>query len=451
MQKLILFIVGLFVATVAFSQSDSTMRFSLKKAQEYALQNNYDLINAKLDIYKAKKMVMETTAIGLPQANVSLSHNYFIDIPVTKVPAKFFDPSAADGEMAELKFGTDHSSKIDFTVSQLIFSGSYIVGLQTAKIYRQLSETAAEQTRTEIMESITNSYYLVLIARANQNILNNNLTTTQKLANETKAMFEQGLVEETAYDQLRVTAMNLKNSVLMIERQKDAAKDLLRIQLGLDLNQNIVLTDSLQQLVDNVNIEGELLKTLSVDSQLDYQLASIQEKLMKKSLDREKTTFLPTISAFYNHQANLQGNNFDLFKSGAEWMPANIVGVTVSLPLFTSGSRLAKISQAKVDYKKAQNTRIVAERSIRMGVVQAQKALLTANEKYINQTENIKLTEKIFNQSAIKFQKGVIPSSELAQNQNQYLKSLSDYYQSVFELLAAQNKLNKLLNTYENK
>lgn len=447
MQKLILFLSSLFAVTIAFGQTDSTMRFSLKEAQEYALQNNYEIINAKLEIFKAKKKVWETTAIGLPQANVSLSHNYFIDIPTTLIP-DFQNPS---GPKVPMQFGTEHSSKIDFTVSQLIFSGEYIVGLQTAKIYKQLSETATEQTKTQIMENITNSYYLVLIARANQNILNNNLATTQKLANETKAMFEQGLVEEIAYDQLRVTAMNLKNSVLMIERQKDAAKDLLKIQLGLDITENIVLTDSLKQLVDGVNVENELLKSFSIDNQLDFQMASIQEKLMKKSFDREKTTFLPTISAFYNHQENLSTDNFDVFKSGAGWTNANIVGVSISIPLFTSGSRLAKVSQARVDYNKAQNNKIVAERSIKMGVSQSQKALLTANEKYLNQTENIQLTEKIYNQSAIKFQKGVIPSSELAQNQNQYLTSLSNYYQSVFELLAAKNSLNKLLNTYDNK
>ncbi len=433
----------------AFGQKDSTMNLSLKQAREYAFEHNYDLINAKLDIYKAKKKVWETTAMGLPQANAEFSHNYNIDIPQQPLPAKVFDPNAPEDEYVYLKFGTDHNSKLNLTVSQLIFSGDYIVGLRSAKIYKNLSETQKDITRNQVIKNIDDAYYACLIVMEQISVLRSTLESTEKLLEETKKTYEAGLVEETAYDQLRVSVMTLENNLISVERQIGVAHYLLKLHMGLDFNVPINLTDSLDDIIEEVDVTKEVSADLVLNSQLDYKLLNVNEDLMKQAVNLQKVSFLPTISAFYSNQNSLMGNDFELFKSSAKWLPANIVGVSVKLPLFTSGSRLAKLSQAKVDLKKVQNSKELLAQSLNIQLLTARKDLLDANETLAKDKLNIKLTKKIYDQSMIKFKEGVMSSTDLTQNQQQYFSSLNMYYQSVSNLLAAKNSLNKLLNNYE--
>jgi outer membrane protein TolC len=442
MRKLLLsLLLILNIVVSAFGQKDSTMNLSLKQAREYAFEHNYDLINAKLDIYKAKKKVWETTAIGLPQVNTEFSHNYSIKIGSQVIEA--------NGQTSTFKFGKTNSTKIDLTVSQLIFSGDYIVGLRTSKIYKSLSETQKNKTRSDIIQNINDAYYSVLVAKENIGILNNSIDNTKKLLSETELMVKAGVADDISYDQLQVTVMTLENSLSSLKRQESIAKYLLKIQMGLDIDNKIILTDSLNYFTNDLDVNQEISYKFTPENQPDYMLAKVQEDLQRQNVNLHKVAFLPTISAFYNNQSNLVEDKFEVFNSSSKWLPSSMVGVSIKLPLFTSGSRLAKLSQARVDYKKAQNTREKVSQSLRMAVIQAQKDLLTANETLIKDKLNRKLTKKIYDQSTVKFQEGVISSTELTQNQNQYFQSLNQYYQSVFNLLTAKNKLNRLLNNYE--
>ncbi|MCT4639962.1 MAG: TolC family protein [Bacteroidales bacterium] len=442
MRKLLLsLLLILNIVVSAFGQKDSTMNLSLKQAREYAFEHNYDLINAKLDIYKAKKRVWETTAIGLPQVNTEFSHNYSIKIGSQVIEA--------NGQTSTFKFGKTNSTKIDLTVSQLIFSGDYIVGLRTSKIYKSLSETQKNKTKSDIIQNINDAYYSVLVAKENIGILNNSIDNTKKLLSETELMVKAGVADDISYDQLQVTVMTLENSLSSLKRQESIAKYLLKIQMGLDIDNKIILTDSLNYFTNDLDVNQEISYKFTPENQPDYMLAKVQEDLQRQNVNLHKVAFLPTISAFYNNQSNLVEDKFEVFNSSSKWLPSSMVGVSIKLPLFTSGSRLAKLSQARVDYKKAQNTREKVSQSLRMAVIQAQKDLLTANETLIKDKLNRKLTKKIYDQSTVKFQEGVISSTELTQNQNQYFQSLNQYYQSVFNLLTAKNKLNRLLNNYE--
>lgn len=442
MRKLLLsLLLILNIVVSAFGQKDSTMNLSLKQAREYAFEHNYDLINAKLDIYKAKKRAWETTAIGLPQVNTEFSHNYSIKIGSQVIEA--------NGQTSTFKFGKTNSTKIDLTVSQLIFSGDYIVGLRTSKIYKSLSETQKNKTKSDIIQNINDAYYSVLVAKENIGILNNSIDNTKKLLSETELMVKAGVADDISYDQLQVTVMTLENSLSSLKRQESIAKYLLKIQMGLDIDNKIILTDSLNYFTNDLDVNQEISYKFTPENQPDYMLAKVQEDLQRQNVNLHKVAFLPTISAFYNNQSNLVEDKFEVFNSSSKWLPSSMVGVSIKLPLFTSGSRLAKLSQARVDYKKAQNTREKVSQSLRMAVIQAQKDLLTANETLIKDKLNRKLTKKIYDQSTVKFQEGVISSTELTQNQNQYFQSLNQYYQSVFNLLTAKNKLNRLLNNYE--
>ncbi len=427
------------------TSQDSLYRLSLEEARQLALQRNKQVLNAQLDILKAKKKVWETTAIGLPQVTGGFSHNYNIDLPVTLVPARMFNPQAPEGTYAELRFGTEHNSKATLSVSQLIFNGSYIVGLQTAKVFKQLSETKLKQTERDIIASVTETYYLVLITRENARIIDSNYVFVKKLYEETRKMFEAGMVGETNVKQMEFNLKNMENARQTVRRQLEVAKSLLKLQMGLDLACRIELTDSLGQMEAAVQQGQELTeKPLVADQTIDYRLIETQERLQELALKNEKAALLPSIGAFYNHQESMMGDEIKWFDEDGKWYKANIIGFNINIPIFGSGQKLARISQARIELDKVHNQKWQMQQNLTMKILQAKVNLQNAISNYRTQKENKELSEFIYESTRIKYMKGMASGLELTQAQLQYFGTLQQYYQAILEFWKAKNELDKM-------
>lgn len=443
-KEIILIITAILFTVNAFSQDTSKTAFSLQEAVDYALNYNRQVQNARLDVNISKKKIWETTAIGLPQVNANATYNYNIDLPVTLMPAQIFNPQAPPGTYMEMKFGTEHNTKVNLQVSQLIFSGEYIVGLKAAKIYKQLSENQLVKTEKELKEQVSNTYELALIAQERINIIKKNIASTQAIYNDTKAMFEAGLAQETDASQLKINASSLENALKSAERQLQVIMNLLKFQMDIPLEKEITLTDNLESLLAQINIEQLETTNFDIEQHFDYQLISTQEKLQKLNVDREKTKFLPQISAFYTNQQSMMGNDFELF-SGGKWYPANIVGINISMPIFSSGQRLSKVAQAKIALDKVQNSKMQMTQNLNLQVIQARTQLQSAYDTYILQKNNKKLSEKIYKDYETKYKAGMASSLEYTQSQIQYFNTEQAYFQSIFDLIDAKNKLDKAL------
>jgi outer membrane protein TolC len=466
-RKEIMFIALLFLAfNTLFAQTkkDSVLSFSLKTAQDYALQNSPVVKNANLDLESAKKKIWETAAIGLPQVNSKLAYSYQITIPSLEtqfseltnlggwmygvdhylymtsgnnpgfghIPAP--DPNQKPVTEKDLRWGLTY----DITASEIIFSGAYLVGLQTTKVYKQLSEQGVTKSQHDIAEQVTNAYYLVLIAQENTSIIDSSYTNTEKIFDYVNALHTQGFLEENDVDQMQLTLSTLKNTKDMLTRQTEVAMNLLKFQMGIDLAKQITLTDNLTTLIESSDLLGITTKDFKVENNNDYKLMETQEKLSGLNVKLQKSSLLPDIVGFYTHEENFNKNSFS-------FTPPNMVGVSVNIPLFGSGMKLAKISQAKIGLEKAKNSKEQVSLGLQITFSDAKSSFITAFERYQTNKKNILLAEKIYNKSLVKYKEGIIGSMELTQSQNQYLLTQSNYYTSVIELTTAKSKLEKLL------
>ncbi|GAB4250666.1 MAG: TolC family protein [Vicingaceae bacterium] len=435
-----------FAASINLGLSqDSTQTFTLEQAQAYALEHNYEYVNKEKDVLIAKRKVWETTAIGLPQVNAQADFKNFLDIPTTVVPANAFNPMAPAGELVGLKFGTDYNTTATLSVSQLVFDGSYIVGLQASKTYRDLSAIQLQKSLVEVKEDVAQAYYTVLLAEENLKILDSSLTKVMSLLDETQKIFEQGLVEEQNVDQLKLTKQNIENTLQNAKNQYQLAKNMLKFKIGYPINNPIVLVDKKEKFTKDLSFQ--IQDTFNPSASLDYKLALTNEHLMKLNWRKEKYSFLPSISAFFSHQQQNLSNDFEIFNSGTTWYPATLWGVTVKLPIITSGMRLAKMSQAKLDFQKAQTQTEQAEQALMLKYQSLKADLENAYKTYLNEKENLKLAEKIQRNTTLKYKEGMASSMDLTQAQNQYLTTEGRYIQSLLNVMIKQSELNKLLNS----
>ncbi len=416
---------------------------SLEQAIEYALEHNYELNNAKADASIASRQVWEITASGLPQVSGTVGYQYFTDIPVNLVPAEFF--GGEPGELAEIQFGTEQNLTATLSVNQLIFDGSYIIGLRAARIFRALSLQIYERSEMEVKSSVMESYYLSLATARNLEIMTSNLANLEKTLFETEKMFEQGFTDAINVDQLKLTVSNLKNNIAGMERQKKLTLDLLKFQIGLEVKREIVLTESLEDLFATISFEMLSAGELNPQQHIDFRIIESQEHMQMMSLRREWSFYLPTLSAFYTRQENAYRNEFNFFEGSQPWFPTSIIGLNLNIPIFSSGERRSRVQQARLELEKAKNNTRMVEQSLVLQQQEASNQLQTAMEQYNTEKENLALANRILNRTTIMYREGLASSLELTQASDQLLTTQANYINSIFEMLNASNKLKKAL------
>jgi outer membrane protein TolC len=437
-------VIGLFfVSGLVYAQDENTTQssFNLKEAQGFAVENNYKNKKAMLDVEIAKKKVWETTAMGLPQINGTAKLQKFLDIPVSLAPANTFNPAAPADELMELQFGLDYSNSVGLSASQLIFDGSYIVGLQAAKTYKNLSISNQVKTEIELREAVKQAYFTVLVAEENTAVLTKSKDAVDEILKETSALYKEGMVDEQSVDQLTLSVNELSTAVGIAEGQIDFARKLLKLQMGLDIATELTLKEDLSVFVDEVKVVMAE-KDFNVENHIDYNLVETNMRLQKLNLRKEKYSFLPSINLFLSHEQQNMNNKFDAF-SGGKWYPMTVVGAQLNLPILTSGSRLSKMSQAKIELDKTEITAKEVEQSLLYQTQVAQSNYETNHETYVNQKDNMALAKKIYDKTVLKYKEGVASSLDLSQTQNQYLTAEGNYIKALLDLLTSKSELQK--------
>ncbi len=438
-------IIFLFSCCNLFSKAegDEKRTFSLEEAQNFAMENNLNIKNAAADVIIARKKIWETTAIGLPQVNGSVNYTDNLSLATVLIP-DFFGGNL--DEMIEVQFGTQHNASASLTANQLVFSGPYIVGLMAAKVYKQISLQNLEKTEIDIKEMVTRNYYLVLLTEKTKRTLVKNYQNTEKTYLETRAMFEQGFVEETDVDQLKVTLTTLNNSINSMERQAKLSRNMLKFQMGLDLEIPVLLSDSLYGILGEINLQLLAVNNFNINNNIEYNIIETQVELASLDLKRQKTEYLPNLSVMYMNNWNAMREQFNFIKTNEKWYRSEMLGFTLNVPVFSSGSKRSKISQKKIELEKIIGNQKLVRQSLEMENQQARFDYNTALEKYISQNENVKLAERILEKTRVKYKNGMASSFELIQANNQYLQTESGLTSAMVELLNAKTRLDKIMN-----
>ncbi len=427
-----------FIVSAGLAKAQS---FSLKQAQDHAVENYFESVNAGLDIKKSKARIWENTAMGLPQVNASGSYRYAADLEFD------FDLSGGlpPGQDFIAVFAADNISQGKIEASQLIFDGSYIVGLQAAKKYYEFTKLDKEKTNNEVKKMVSSSYYLVLVAEENIKVLEGSFENMEASIDQTKQLVEQGFVEETELDQLMLIKSDLESTLQSAIQSKDVALKMLKLNLGLEISSDVTLSDSLPGIMEEVNMDALLTQQFDAAGNPDLKVLEAQRDLLRLNVKRFKAQRLPTIAAFYAYQNTAYQFDWDWLKD-ATWYDAQNVGVSVSIPLISSGQQGAVIKQAKLELTKMENTLEYAQRAFNIQFTNAINDLNTKNTNYGNAKKSLKIAEKIFDRTTVKYKEGLSSSFELSQMKNQVLQSQGKYIQSLFDVLSAKAELDKLQN-----
>lgn len=425
---------------------DSTVRyFSMQQARSFASENNYDVINALKEIEKARQTVKETTSIGLPQISGSVAYNDYIDIPTMLIP----DFIGQTEGLIPVQFGTKYNMNFSASASQLLFSGEYIVGLQASRVFVDFSERQYDKMVIDLDRSVAESYYMVLIAERNKIIIDSTLVSLMQIREANQALYENGFLEDTDVDQIDLLISDLNATLIDIQNNLEVSRNLLKFTMGLKLENEIVLTDNLTSLLEQV--DREILNQAPFDyrKNIDYKILENQQELAYLDMKRYKSQYLPRLYTFLSYQETAARTEWDFFSSNGDWYRSTIWGVQLDIPIFESGARSSKINKAKIQIDQLE----VMDQKLRSGleikVSTVRNNFLNSWKVYQNKEAGLALSLKIYRKTQEKLLEGVSSSIELQQNYNQYLNSEGDYVMSILQLLNNKLELEQLLTEYK--
>jgi outer membrane protein len=410
----------------AFSQD--ILYLSLDDARSYALERNKVLANAGLAVEEASAVLKETISQGLPQLNAAVDYS------------NFFGSKATLGAMPGFEIEFNPTSNLGVSVGQLIFSGSYIVGIQTARLFREVTETSLEKSELDIKAQVSQAYYLSLISMASKEIIQSNYSNMQDLLGKSKALVDVGVAEEVEYDQLLVQANMLADAVRASERQVELSLNMLRLQMGMPAGQDIVLTDDLKSLVRGSDFRSSLIHPFSIQDNLDFRMVSLQTGLAEKQLKLEKAAYLPTISGFYNYTEKLLKPEFDI-------TPKHVIGLNANIPIFSSGVRKARVNKARINMEVAENQLDLLAQQLHIQEKQLRFNLNNAIDQYESQLANLEVARKVYKSFSDKYAQGMVSSLDMITANNNYLQAENTYVSSLLQLMEAHVAMEKLLNT----
>jgi outer membrane protein TolC len=427
-----------------FAQDNSVLEFSLEEAVEHALLYNNTAQNSTSDVRLAQLQKWQTTSTGLPQINANISYNNWIQQQISLIPAEFFGGNA--GEFTEVAFGTKQTMNGTLTISQKIFDGSYLVGLQAAKVYLEISKNAQEKTYTELRKVVTNAYGNILLTEENIKILNANIAVIEKNIEDLEKVYENGMTEEENIEQLQLTRSGLISAKNYNLTLKGLAYAMFNLTIGVDTNATVVLSDSMEDLIALSEIKNTSINKNSVENAIDFKIARNDLKSKELLLKLEKSKALPTINAFVNGTYSGNSNNFDFLDQSQKWFGASMFGLNMSIPLFSSLGRSALTQKAKINLEKSERDLNNLRQQILVKIKSAKNDLTFAKQDLVNKKQGLDLAKRIEQKNQIKFFEGLASSFELSQAQTQLYTAQQQYIQAMLYVLNKHIALDVLLN-----
>ncbi|MDG2386609.1 MAG: TolC family protein [Flavobacteriaceae bacterium] len=424
---------------------DLPKRVTLEQAVTFGQENNRQILNASREVQRAYKERWSTIAIGLPQISASANYQNFLELPTSLIPAQFF--GGKEGEFAEVQFGTPQTMDGGVTLQQLLFDGSYIVGLEASKVYLDISKNILEKTALEIKKNIVSTYSSVLLIEENILFLEKNKTNLSANLEEVRILYRNGFDEEESVEQLRLTLSGVETQLRYAQNTKNITLDMLKLLMGFPTESPLELVDNLEALTTEGLFDEKFESDSSLDNNIDIKIASSNLKSESLLYKYEKSKNLPRLAAFLSGNYTGNSQTFSFVNSDQKWFGAALVGVNLQIPIFSSFKRRAQTQKAKIAVEQAETTLEETQERINIEFQAALNEYELAVETYFTNKENLALANRIEQKNQSKYFEGMASSFELRQAQLQLYSAQNNYISAIQNVIQKKLNLETLLNT----
>ncbi|SFU15664.1 Outer membrane protein TolC [Algoriphagus locisalis] len=421
-----------------------TLQLNLKETLEFALENNVDAKNARLEILVSETTIKEETAAGLPQVNGSFGLNYNPLVQVMFVPNEgpFADPNNPS-DVVPLRFGVRYNSNLGVTVSQMIFDGSFFIGLRAAKTYKALTEFDRVKVENDVIENVKKAYFGVLVNAERIKLSEANLSRIDSLLEETTAMYEAGFSEKLDVSRIKVQRNNTYSQYERSRTAYEISKELLKIQMGLPEQYDIVITETLREL----NPEQELRDLLAQEGVNRVEMDQLNTNIELTELDLKNNTvqYMPTLDFNGSFSRSGAGDSFSTTFDSQNWFSSSMLGIALNIPIFDGFSKSARIQRNRLQLRQLENQRFFLDQNIELEIFQAKQNLANDLKVLLVQRESMELAQEVYDMSRIKYNEGVGSNFEVVEADSDLIEAEINYLSALYDGLISKIDLEKAL------
>lgn len=440
------YLLGAFAFWLSFSaaKAQQVAELTMKEALEYALENNPTTKNARLELLISKATVKETTAQGLPQVTGSYNLDYNPKIPVVFLPNQppFGDPTNPS-DVLPARFGVSYSSGLGVNVTQMIFDGSFFVGLRAAKTLQELTGKDLQKAENDVVENVKKAYFGVLVNQERIRLAVANMARIDTLLKETKALNEAGFAEKIDVSRIQVQRNNIYTQVQRSQTALEISKQILKVQMGMPLEYDLVLAESLRDL----NKEEDLARLLVEEGaeRIEIQQISTQLELTGLDLKNNHAQYMPKINLVGNARRSGAGNEWGTVFSSDNWFGSSLIGVSMSVPIFDGFAKAARIQKNRVQINQLENQRLFLKESFKNELYTAKANLKNDLSILDVQEENLKLAQEVFQIARIKYNEGIGSNLEVVEADASLIEAEINYLGALYDGLISKVNLQKAL------
>lgn len=430
---------------ITFTSVSQEKILSLNDCIELAIENNENLKNSKLEERISKALSKEYLSIGFPQINFDGGLQYNHDVPKSLIDISRFMPGVPEGTEQEVQFGQTYDGRVDLFVNQMIFNGSYFVGLSAARELVRLSEKLTERNEIDINESVQKAFFTVLNTKSRIDLVEANLNRLNTLLGQTKELYINGFIEKLDVDRIQVAYNNLKSEKIKADRFYKLSKEVLNFQIGLPVGTDIELTGELtEEVINNFNYN---LDDFDYSKRIEYSILQTDKNLKFYDLKNNRSQYLPQIYANYNYGYNTSSSNYDLFFDSNRWKSFGTVGLKIIIPIFDGFLKRSKINQSKYKIEQVENQMMFLERSINLQINQSISNYENTKESLLISKQNLELAQNVYLATEKKYKEGVGSNLEVIDSNNSLKIAQNQYYNSLYESIIASIDIKKTLGT----
>jgi outer membrane protein len=439
MKKIILVSINLCFFFLTNAQ-EKNAAISLEEAINYAIEHSYNSRTSKNDIKSAYEKIKETTSSGLPQIEGKVDYQNWIQQQVN------LSDFNGDGIDEELIFGKQQGINAFATVRQLLFDGSFLIAVKASKTYLDISVMANEKIELLTRENVINAYGNVLVTENSITILKGNIDILTKSLSDAKKIYKNGFNEEEDIEQLEITLGNLISELNGMKRMNEISYKMLNMSIGNPIETKLILTDSLDGLVEKNTNLSFFSKTFNASNHIDYKIAENDTESKRLLIRLEQSKALPSLSAFINYGYSGFSNSFSFFESNQKWFASSQFGVSLTIPIYSSLFRASKTAQAKIAFETSNIKLTETQQRLSLLADKAKSDYQLSIENYTTAKKNVGLAERIEKKQRIKFFEGISSSFDLLQAQNQLYAQQQNYIQSMLNVISKKATLENALN-----
>lgn len=427
------------VHQVSLAQESTTARFSLDEAITYALANNQNVKNARLEEEIANRKVEEILADGLPQVNANVDIGYNYEIPTVFLPGNAFDPSGDANETVGAKFGTNYSGNMGISANQMLFDGTFFIGLKAARTFTQLSQKDHIKTKIDIVEAVSKAYFGVLVNRERYALIERNYSRLDSLLQDTKIMNENGFAEKIDVNRVQVQFNNMKVEKDNFQQLLNVSESLLKFQMGMSPASNIELTSSISDIGE---FDFELAKSFTYEQRIEFSQMNIRKELNELDIRNVQSGYIPKLDAYASYGRNIGTQEFGEVFSG-QWAGVGVIGVKATVNLFDGMRKRRQVQQRRLMAEQIQNSFDMLKYNIDLEIQQALTNYNKEIEMLRAQRENMQLAQEVYDVTKIKYSEGVGSNQEVIDADATYKESQINYYNALYDALISKIDLQK--------